>query len=256
MKKLLPFLFLFLLASPSGAASGEEPTGREIMEKSFARDDGSDVWFRIEMLLTDKNGRERKRLLEIQTKDYGKLLRTCVRFLSPPDIENTAFLTWENEDADDTQYLYLPELGRARRIVGSQKNLRFVNTDFTYEDMQRRRPEQDEHRRQADGEWQGRSCWVIECLPREGTSQYGKRICWVDRESLVVVKTEFYNRKGEKTKELLVEKLEKRPEIWTIVQTVMRDLKEKHRTVLAVTEVKYNQGINDEVFRPRFLENR
>ena len=108
----------------------QEHSAKAIMDKVFTRYDGDDSYSEVEMVLLDKKGYERKRQLEIYTKDYGKLIKTYIKFTEPADIRGTAFLSIENEGKDNTQYLYLPALGRARRIVSSQKKLRFVNTDY------------------------------------------------------------------------------------------------------------------------------
>lgn len=255
MKNTLKILTLVLFISLFRPAAGEDLSGREIAEKAFSRYDGDDGYFKIEMTLIDRKGAERKRLLEIYNKDYGELTKSYLKFLKPPDIEKTSFLTWENETGDDTQYLYLPALGRMRRIVSSQNNLRFVNTDFTYEDMQRRKPDKDEHARLPDEKYLEYSCGVVESVPKKETSEYSRRISWIDKESFIILKTDFYNKKGKKSKEFRVKELRKYQDIQTVTHTVMRDLKEKHKTVMKLLEVKYNQNIKDETFSLRFLEN-
>ena len=228
---------------------------QELMEKSFSRDDGSDGNFKIEMTLIDKAGNSRMRELEISTKDFGELLKTYIEFTAPADIKGAKFLSLENTAGDDTQYLYLPDLGRARRIVSSQKNLRFVNTDFSYEDVQRRKPDKDSHRLIKETPYLGLNCAVIESTPKqEDNSQYGKRINWVDKESLVIVKTEFYNQRGELFKIFKVEKLGKKSGIWTTLETRMKNLDENHETLMKIIDVTYNQGLGDEIFSVRNLE--
>ena len=196
---------------------------------------------------------KRERMLKIILKDYEDLVKIYIVFLSPADIKGTAFLTWENRDKDDTQYLYLPELGRARRIVSSQKKLKFVNTDYTYEDMQRRRPEKDNHALIGEEPCGERMCYVVESIPKD-KSQYSKRVTWVEKESFVVVRVDFYDKKGRKSKEFFVDKLEKIGGIWTAAKTTMRDLKRNHTTIMDVIEVKYDQGVLDSVFTLRNLE--
>jgi outer membrane lipoprotein-sorting protein len=256
MKKFLTILFLMIIFSYSGFVLCESLEGTEIMEKVFNRYDGDDSYFKIEMVLVDRRGNQRKRLLEVYTKDYGDLIKTYLTFLEPADIEGTSFLSWENEGKDDTQYLYLPALGRARRIVSGQKKLRFVNTDYTYEDMQRRRPEKDEHTLLGEENYNGYACFVVESIPKKGTSQYSKRVSWVDKNSFVILKIDFYDKKGRKTKEFRVEKLEKKFDIWTATKTVMEDLRESHKTLMETLNVKYNQGLDDEVFSLRHLEKK
>ncbi|RLF33291.1 MAG: outer membrane lipoprotein-sorting protein [Thermoplasmata archaeon] len=247
---ILIWIGMFLLPT-----YGEELlSGKEIMEKVFNRYDGDDAYFKIEMVLVDKRGNARRRILKVYTKDYGELMKSYLEFLKPPDIRGVKFLSWENKDKDDTQYLYLPALGRARRIVSSQKNLRFVNTDFTYEDMQRRHPDKDTHALLGEEVYQGYPCFVVESIPKKGTSQYSKRISWVDKERFLVLKTEFYNKKGKKCKIFRVEKIEKISGIWTAIRTVMEDLIRQHKTLMNVVEVKYNQGTDDEIFTLSNLE--
>jgi len=232
----------------------QEPSAKAIMDKVFFRYDGDDSYSKIEMILTDKKGYERKRQLEIYTKDYGKLRKTYVKFTEPADIRGTAFLSIENEGKDNTQYLYLPALGRARRIVSSQKKLRFVNTDFTYEDMQRRRPNVDKHRflrEEACGE--GERCAVIESVPKDN-SQYTKRISWVDRDKELILRTDFYGRNGRMIKRFQVLSVNKIENIWTAVDMIMEDFTTAHKTELKVKSINYNQGIDDEMFSLRALE--
>ena len=230
-------------------------TAQVIMERSFNRDDGKDAFFVLEMALIDKNAGTRTRTVDIFVKDYGALIKSLVRFSTPADIAGTTFLSWENEGSDDTQYLYLPALKRARRIVSSQKTLRFVNTDYTYEDMQRRLPQEDTHRLLREEEYIGRRCFVIESIPvSKDNSQYTKRIHWVDTESFVVLKTEFFGKKGTLSKRFTVEQFEKRQDIWTPIATRMQDDNDRHTTVMTVMAVKYNQGLDGGLFTLRALE--
>lgn len=119
--------------------------GVQIAKKVLDRNEGQDASSKIRMLLIDKGGRKRFRSLITVVKQYGDVSKSYIRFTSPADIDGTAFLTWENKDRDDDQFLYLPALQRVRRIVSSQKSNRFVNTDYTYEDLQSRKVEQDTH---------------------------------------------------------------------------------------------------------------
>ncbi len=245
-------------ADPSPAAVQDDRRaaafGYEIMRRVFDREDGEDGRFVMTMRLVDKRGHARERRLVTLFKDFGNRRKTLITFTAPPDIEGTRFLSWENgPDEDDTQYLYLPALGRSRRIVSSQKGLRFVNSDLTYEDLQRRPPDKDDHRFIEEGSFQGRRCYVVESRPR-GRSQYSRRVQWVDQESLLILRVDFYDRKGRKSKDLIVRSQDRIDGIWTAMTTRIHDLKEDHVTVLEVTEVRYDQGLGEETFSLRHLE--
>ena len=75
------------------------------------------------MRLIDRQGRVRERsLLLTALRDPAEPGdRLLVRFLGPNDIKGTAFLVWEHPDTEDERFLYLPALGRVRRIAGAEK---------------------------------------------------------------------------------------------------------------------------------------
>ena len=85
-------------------------------------------------------------------------------------------------------------------------------------------------------------------VPAGDNSQYSKRVSWVDSERLVVVKTEFFGKRGQQVKEYRVEQLEEIDGIWTATRTVMVDLKLDHTTTMALTDVQYNVPVEDSVF--------
>ncbi|MDY7039219.1 MAG: outer membrane lipoprotein-sorting protein, partial [Thermodesulfobacteriota bacterium] len=254
MKLFLAFLSAcFLLA---GAQSSLAMDGLTLARKVYERDDGRDSYAEIRMLLIDKRGKRRIRSMISATKDFGKLSKSLIRFTSPADIKNTVFLTWENEDRDDDQFLYLPALRRVRRIVSKQKTNRFVNTDYTYEDMQKRKVEKDNHKLLRSESFKKYDCWVLESIPKKaGASQYGKRISWVIKDIFVTVKTNFYDKKDKLIKGFVIHDLKKIDGIYTILESEMRDFKRKHRTFMKTDAIRYNRGIPDKVFTRRYLKS-
>jgi hypothetical protein len=178
--------------SPSATAEGMD--GVSLAKKVYDRDVGEDSQANVQMLLIDKNGKKSFRTMEVFIKDYGDSSKVYTRFTSPANIEGTAFLTWENKDAEDDQFLYLPALQRVRRIVSSQKSNQFVNTDYTYEDLQSREVETDEHKILREEAYLNYDCWVLESSPKDENddTQYGKRVSWITKDGYLPVKTEFH----------------------------------------------------------------
>lgn len=246
---------LLVILSSLFNISAQALTGTDIAQKVFDRDRGDDAYAKIEMTLIDKKGNTRVREMISQRKKSGELEKSLIRFTSPADIEGTGFLSWENKDRDDDQFLYLPALRRVRRIVSSQKDMGFVNTDFTYEDLQRRKVENDQHRLLGEEKIKDWQCWKLESIPKkESDSQYGKFVSWIVKEIYVPIKVEFYDKKGQMVKRYTVNKLQKIDGIWTEMELVMHDLKNNHETELKVKEIRYNTGISDQVFTTKNLE--
>ncbi len=90
------------------------------------------------MRLFDRQGRVRERAMTLLALRGGSGRgRQDAR---PLPVRRTTsrtprLLVWEHPDADDERFLYLPALGRVRRIAGQEKQESFVGSDLSYEDI-------------------------------------------------------------------------------------------------------------------------
>jgi hypothetical protein len=238
------------------ASAAENPDARTIAQRVNDRDDGKDSYAKVDMLLTDRSGVTQSRSMISATKDFGKLAKSYIRFSAPASIEDTSFLSWEVEGKDDEQFLFLPELGRDRRIVSSQKDSDFVNTDFTYEDMQKRSVDKDTHkilREEKVGEY---DCWVLESVPIDPkSSQYKRWVAWIPKGIYLPLRVEFYTRiLRQPTKILTTRRLKKVDGIWTAMEAEMKNYERNTMTLLRTIEIKYNQGLPDRMFTRAYLK--
>ena len=252
-----PSLLTFQAKAESGMTKQTNVvlTGKELAQLVYDRDIGDDSCAHSAMGLISRSGKKRIRHFIIYQKDDGKLLKQLIRFTSPADIEGTGFLSFEREDKETEQFLYLPALRRTRRIVSSQKDHRFVNTDFTYEDMERRQVEDYTHTISGEEKKLGRDCWILESRPKaKAQSQYSLVKSWVAKEIYVPLFVEYYSKKGKLIKEYSVAKLEKIQGIWTEIEVVMTDLEREYRTLIKVKDIKYNSNLPDDTFTRRNLE--
>lgn len=254
-KTLCSALTLLALGFPAWSAPAVD--ARAIVKRVNDRDDGKDAYAKVEMFLTAAGGYSEKRSLIQAYKYFGGLRKTYTRFTEPASIDGTSFLSWERGgDADDDQFLYLPELGRDRRIVSSQKDGDFVNTDFTYEDMQERNVDKDNHVLVKEEKIGTYDCWVIESTPKDpASSQYRRWVAWVPKDIFVPLRVEYYTKVvRQPSKVLTVSKLQKISGIWTVMSVEMKNLERKHATILRTLEVKYNKGVPDRMFTRPYLK--
>ena len=98
--------------------------GAELARLIEDRDTGRDARMQLRMKLYDRRDRVRERALSLISLRGGPGRpvdgdRTLIRFTYPNDIEGTGFLVWDHPDAEDERFLYLPSLGRTRRIATS-----------------------------------------------------------------------------------------------------------------------------------------
>jgi hypothetical protein len=244
-----------------------------IARRTQDRDTGRDSRVTMRMKLADRHNRLRERVLDVITlrgrsapgapanaPDGDRLL---IRFAYPNDIKGTSFLVWEHPDAADERFLFLPSLGRVRRIAGSETQDSFVGSDFTYEDIGGREFEDYAYSfAGADGEsasWappggQARSAWRLESKHKKASSQFPRVVSLVLKDSFLVVGAEVYNRRNEKQKVYTVRRIEQVENIWTVMDSEMSNAVEKTRTELAVERADYNVGLKEADFSRRELE--
>ena len=231
-------------------------TGQELAQQVFDRENGDDVNAQMKMILVNKRGKERIREFTFYSKDYGDRIKQFNRFTSPADIKGTGFLSVEKDVGETEQFLYLPSLRRTRRIVSSQKSRSYVNSDFSYEDMERRPVEDFEHVISGEETIGNINCTILESKPKEGVeSQYGRIKNRIDPKSLISLYIEYFDKRGKLIKKYRVVKLKKVQNIWTEMEAVMENLERKHKTVLKIDKIVYNTGLDDRIFTRQYLES-
>jgi outer membrane lipoprotein-sorting protein len=246
--------FLFLLASISFAA--DQLTPAQIAQRTYNRYIGEDMHLRGTMELISKNGHVRNREYISLRKDNNAKRKQMIRFTAPADIDGTAFLTLETDHNSSTeQHLYLPALKRTRRIVASQKGRSFVNSDFTYEDMQRHPVEDWDYQLDGEENISGHACYILVSTPKPDTdTQYSKVVSWIEKKDFIPLKTNFYDKKGRQAKDYSVISFEMIDKIATETEVLMEDLPSGHKTRLKTLQIRYNSGLKDSLFTTRSLE--
>lgn len=260
-KKLLMGLTLGL-SLLTGSLLADDAKARAIMEKVDARDDGKTIEQDMLMILMDKNNHKRVRDIKSYGKDFGVDEHQILFFKSPADVKNTAFLTYDYDDAnkDDDQWLYLPALKKVKRIPSADKSGSFMGSDFSYYDMTDRDLEDYDFKFLKDTKVRGHDAWMIESTPRKKKtikeSGYTKTVAIVRKDNYVLVRAINYMKNGKK-KYLDVKKIHKQNGIWVVDDMTMTTKKGKamtHKTELKFKNIKVNKALNDDLFSTRRLE--
>ncbi len=254
----LTILGLVVITGSPVAARAQAPSGAEIMQRShLARYySGEDMRARVIMRLVSKDGGERIRELTISRLDLqkGGEQRYFLYFHRPPDIRDTAFLVWKYPGRDDDRWLYLPALKMVRRIAASDKHTSFVGSDFTYEDVSGREPEEDTHRLLREEKAGGRDAYAIESIPKNpGGAAFSRRLSWIDKATSLPLKEEYYDRRGDLARVFTAEELKEVQGFWTIVKRIMKNTQSGHWTEIVYGEVRYNQNLAPQLFGERSL---
>jgi Outer membrane lipoprotein-sorting protein len=252
---LMVFFPLFVSVALAQGKGNFGIDGHELAQQVRNRENGNDFSVHGKMELIDKNNNRRERSFVLYRKDQSDLSRQVLRFTSPADIAGTAFLSIELPEGETEQFLYLPVLKRTRRIVSSQKGHSFVNTDFTYEDMERRDVDLWDHKVVAVEKIGQADCFVLESVPKKMTkTEYSLIKSWVIKDINVAVKVDYFDKKNRFFKKYRVNNLENVQGVWTEMSVSMFDVINNHRTVMKNAQVVYNSGLSDDLFTERSLE--
>ena len=256
-------LLLGLLLLAGGVAradgGGAAPSAGEVLRRMRQTDafgwTGAEA--RIRMVLRERDGRERVRVLDSISKRSGDDVRSVVRFREPADVAGTAFLLLERAGQATEQWVYLPGIRRTRRIVGHERQGSFMGSDFSYADLDQRELRSVDARKLADERLGQSDCFVVEAIPRgqgDTPAVYGKVQVWVRKADFVPLRIRFFDRGGALKKTLYARRvatIDGRP---VIRESRMQDARTGHVTDLVIESIRFRSDFADDLFSPRGLE--
>ncbi len=261
-------LTLFLIIGAGNELFLQTPSAEWVARKVEDRDTGRDSRLALRMRLYDRHGRMSERRLTLLGLRGGPGRpvpgdRTLVRFTYPNDIKGTGLLVWDQPNADDERFLYLPSLGRVRRIAGSEAQESFVGSDLTFEDIGGREFDDYTYRllegpgaaaawTAADGT--RHPVYTLESRHRDPAARFPRVVSQVRRDNFVVVHAAIHNRRDETQKVFEVIRLEQIRGYWTSTELRMTDTLQRTRTELVFDSVEYDIGLKPDAFSRRELE--
>ena len=163
MKGLL--LTAWVVISPSAMAASL--TAQEIVSRVDALEQANTSESTMQMILVDKKGKQRSRTMNSQSKIIGADEYKLLFFTAPANVKGTGFLTYDYVgEKEDDQWLYLPALGKSKRIAAADKSGSFMGSDFTYADMTQRNLDDYNYKLLQEKSIGSVATWVIETTPK------------------------------------------------------------------------------------------
>lgn len=249
-------LFVLLLLITLGAAYAQD--GYTIMEALDSKAAPDTEHALLQMILIDQKEQQNERVVEQWSAvDNEGNTHSVMVFHSPASVKNTRFLTRENTDNDDDQWIFLPSLNRIRRIAASDGSSSFMGTEFTYDDLSSKKLDDSTYQYLRTENAQGYECYVVEARPRDGVdSNYFKTISWVttDSEINTVVKIEMYKSETKLQKVLVVDDLKMVSGYWIPIRMTITNIENNRSTTILQQRLELDISVNPSRFTPRFLE--
>lgn len=238
---------------------------RDILDRRRALDVGERAWTdrhqHLQLAIHTSTG-DRARELDLYERKYPGASpdqKSIIFFLAPAEIKGTAFLSWQNPGKPADQWLYLPELKRTRQITSSLRDQSFVGTDFTPHDLDliAEMPSWTEADATSslDGTEvvDGTRCSKITQTPVRKDIGYKRVITWLAEGDLVPRRLEFYDDSGIK-KRIELSDLKTIGKVPVAHRIVVTTPAAGSSTTITVTEVQFNQSLEDELFTQQALE--
>ena len=227
-------------------------TGLEIAKMVDMRKTPKDQSNITKMILTNSKGKKRINIIKSKSMDRNK--KQIMWFLEPNDDKGVAFLKIENDGKDDEMRMWLPAFKKIRRISSRKKGDSFMGSDLSYEDMSSREIEEHKYSRLEDEIINSILCYQLEVIPnKKAISYYSKHLTWIDQSTLMIIKEESYDKRGElkKTKEFYNAVLKG----YSVMKRVfVKDVQKNHSTEVTFEGLEVNSGIKESLFQEKNLK--
>jgi hypothetical protein len=115
--------------------------GRALLAAALDARYECDVVSRLRLTLHGRGGGVRVRELHTASKRRGGRLHALGRVLLPESLRGVAVLSVEAPGRPDDVFVFLPSLGRTRRIASARRGEPFLGSDLAWEDFERHRVE-------------------------------------------------------------------------------------------------------------------
>jgi outer membrane lipoprotein-sorting protein len=189
------------------------------------------------------------------------LSRVVLRLTHPEKTAGTSVLMVERQEEEAELFVYLPAAHKVKRVRKSRLRGSLFGTDFSYEDFERLQGLADvpQLELREDFEVEGRAAWVLEARPEDRkVSEYSRVVTYVDQEYCLPLRMEFVDWKPSLRKVLTTaaDRVRREGERFLPQEFVMRDLRDRTETRVAVRSIAIDPGLVEEQFTVQALSAR
>jgi len=180
-------------AAPAREATPPDPAA--ILSTAFRKRYDVDLTSEVELVMRNRRDAEHRRIFEAAAKLIDGRLHSIGRLTEPQHLRDMTILTIEAEDRRHDAFVYLPALGRVRRISTAQRGDAFFGTDVTYEDLERRHADEFAYGGVEGVRVQGEAAWLVRARPVE-RSRYERVEYLVAKADAAILEARYYKRRA------------------------------------------------------------
>lgn len=243
---------LATLALLATATAQRYATAQEVVDAMKAQPAPTTTIATLSMTITSAAGHSLTRTMQIWTADDGKA--QLIKFLEPADVRGSGFLNVEKASGETETLIYLPALGRVRRVAGGQKQDSFFGSDFSYEEISSLSGDFGDDFETALLEVLPGPVYVLEGKALPGAeSSYERIVYQVPESTLVPRRVEFYTA-GALVKVLTIEATEEVGGYALPSVIRMETVAAGSATTITQSGYRVDEEIPADVFTERFLQ--
>lgn len=197
----------------------------------------------LRMIVQESDGSKKDRELTILRKNASDA-RALIRLTKPSDLKGLSLLTVSSGQKED-QWLYLPSDKKSRRILGSNKKGRFLDSEIAYEDLRVDTYREFNNRVVKED---GKMIQIESKAKPNSESSYGRMMTWISTPDFKVERVEYYDKAGKLLKRAEFKNYAKvGDKYWRAKQVQVENVQDKRKTQLQIMKVSVNAISDDEV---------
>lgn len=228
---LIGFLFI------STISYAQFPDGKALLEKIDENMSSDSRIFTSTMVI---HGRRGSRNVESKSWAEGEN-NSYTEYLAPAREQGTKMLKLE-----DLLWMYSPSTDRTIKISGHMLRQSVMGSDLSYEDMLDDKKMQESYEAvvNAEEDFNGTACWVIDLKAKTDDLAYDSRKIWVDKEKYIPMKQELFAKSGKLLKRMEMSDVVRVQGRWYPRKMTFKDmLKDGKGTEFIVTEIQFDVPI-------------
>lgn len=198
----------------------------------------------IKMVIQEPDGAKKERVLTILRKNEGTEPRALIRLQKPSDLKGLSLLTVSSKGKED-QWLYLPSDKKSRRILGSNKKGKFLDSEIAYEDLRISTYKDFANKILKDD---GKLVQIESKAKPDSDSSYGRIMTWISKPDYKIEKVDYYDKEGKILKRAQFSAYQKLGDkFWRARKVNVHNLQANRKTELTVEKVSLKKIETDEV---------
>jgi preprotein translocase subunit SecF len=241
--KAAPYVLLVVLGLMAFRSSYAAEDIQSILKQVEAHSAPPNERVNLRMTIEEADGSKKVRELSILRKNEGGA-RALIRLQKPSDLKGLALLTM-SKGGNEEQYLYLPSDKKSRRILGSNKKGKFLDSEIAYEDLALSTYKEFANRVMKDDG----HIIQIESKAKPGSeSSYGRILTWISKPDYRVERVDYFDKNNKLLKRAVFKKYEKlESKFWRARDVHVQNVQTNRKTELSVLQVSLKKIDDDEV---------